>query len=163
MNKILHFHLLEFPGPETEVSLIGSIDLEVQGGWDAAIELKFPRDPRGSGAADTMTLGELLKDFFKVAYSDRSIAVVLQLTGDRLRRYLERRPSSEPLWTFEPGRMVELTPEAIAALPKTARDTTMGPFSQRGTVQGHCVFAEDIGTWKLVVYEVTSQNAAAEQ
>ncbi len=47
--------------------IAASLDLVI-GDVDAVIELKYPRDPEGAGAADTMTFGELLRDFYRLAW-----------------------------------------------------------------------------------------------
>lgn len=69
-----------------------SVDLVVGDGPDAVVELKYPRDPTGFGAADTMTFGELLRDFYRLAWLDLDDAWALQVMDSRLRGYLSRRP-----------------------------------------------------------------------
>lgn len=77
---------------ETEVRIpdVGVIDLAMHGDRSVAIEFKYPRDPGSSASADTMTLGELLKDVYKVALSgfDQGLVVqllIVQLLDSRLR------------------------------------------------------------------------------
>lgn len=51
---------------EHRVPGIGPIDLVIDAAnhpMGAAVEIKFPRDPKEKNSADTMTVGELLNDF----------------------------------------------------------------------------------------------------
>jgi hypothetical protein len=86
----------------------GKIDLVIGRNHDAvAVEFKFPRDSRTGNSPDTMTLGELLKDVYRLAavpsFGERWAVMFL---NDRLRRYLERRTDCR--WTFEVGEEQEL-------------------------------------------------------
>jgi hypothetical protein len=85
----------------------GSIDLVIDDPPIAAIEFKFPRDPRAFNAADTMTVGELLKDFYRMDRFGVADAWVVQLLGDRLLHHLSRR--SELAWATDCGDMLMLT------------------------------------------------------
>lgn len=97
----------------------GAVDLVVDDPLEAAIEFKFPRDSASVGAADTMTHGEMLKDFYRVAAlpSDVDRWVVL-LIHRRLRGYLERR--ADPGWCFDVGQTFELSAGLADRLPATA-------------------------------------------
>ncbi len=107
----------EWPHPDLKGC---RVDLVVGGGMpDALIEFKFPREPNGLNAAWTMTLGEILKDLYRLAVyrgaADRLFALV---ESDLLSRYLA---SAGRRYGFDlaAGR-VELEPARIATLPPTA-------------------------------------------
>jgi hypothetical protein len=52
---------------EYRIAGIGPIDLVIDAPTlTAAVEIKFPRDPTGTGSSDTMTVGELLNDFCRL-------------------------------------------------------------------------------------------------
>lgn len=103
----------------SEPRIEGKLDLVVGDPPSAVVELKFPRDPRASMPPDTMTMGEMLRDFYRLARLDASERWVAQLVSDRLRRYLERR--SDVSWTFERDATMSVTAGACARLPQTAR------------------------------------------
>lgn len=52
------------------------------------IELKYPRDSRSGISPDTMTLGELLRDFLRVAAVPADQPWVVQILNPRLQRFL---------------------------------------------------------------------------
>lgn len=104
----------------------GKLDLfvELDGGESAAIEFKYPRDARGPISPDTMTLGEMLSDFHRVARLPVHHRWVVQLVGDRLRGYLTRVAERHPIiWPDGTGVSLALTGAAIVGLPGTARSS----------------------------------------
>lgn len=120
----------------------GKLDLVVTTkAGPAVVELKYPRGSRSGVSPDTMTLGELLRDFLRVALvpaSDRWVVVVLE---PELRRYLSRRGSS--LWTDEPEGTLVLERAVLEALPKTARDA-IGSMEWLLPVRATCVVAAPV-------------------
>lgn len=66
------------------------MDLVVDSPPTVAVELKYPRDPTEQNAADTMTLGELLRDLYRLARLDAQ-GWALQVIDERLRGFLTRR------------------------------------------------------------------------
>lgn len=98
----------------------GRLDLLVDAGSERAhvVEIKFPRDP--SGAADTMTLGELLSDVYRLSLVTCQRRFAVQIIDQRLLRYLDGR--AMPLgWSWPRlGESFRLTPEMVGRLPKTA-------------------------------------------
>ncbi len=122
----------------------------------AVIELKFPRDARGPISPDTMTLGELLRDFHRVARVAAQDRWVVQVINSRLMRYLERVAERHPLvWVSETGRRFVISGDAVSSLPKTALDA-LGPWRRDVTVEADCRFAESVSDGlRLVAYEVT--------
>lgn len=130
----------------------GKIDLVVGRNEEAtAIEFKFPRDSRTGISPDTMTLGELLKDIYRLAavpsFGTRWAVMFL---NDRLRRYLERRTDCR--WTFEVGEELALSPEGFARLPQTA-SRGLGEWAE-ASVAAVCQVSEAVSGHRLVAYEV---------
>lgn len=142
---------------EHRVRSIGALDLVVDpvpGNPEtmaAAVEIKFPRDPRERNAADTMTVGELLNDFYRLARIDAPERWALQVIGTRLGRHLGAR--RDVRWTLVEGETLSLGPEVLGGLPLTARRAVIGEVEGLGlTVTCRTVCALDELT--LVSYEV---------
>lgn len=134
----------------------GKLDLVV--GWNKeaiAVEFKFPRDSRTGISPDTMTLGELLKDVYRLAsvpsYGERWAVMFL---NDRLRRYLERRTDCQ--WTFEVGEELAFSPEGFALLPQTA-SRGLGEWAG-ASAAAVCRVSEAFSGHRLVAYEVLGQT-----
>lgn len=107
----------------TPVLVKGKLDLVLDPPDGVVVELKYPRDSRTGFSPDTMTLGELLRDFLRVAAVSAGDRWVVQVLNDRLVKYLIAAFARYDLvWASVPGQTLELQPEAIAALPATARD-----------------------------------------
>lgn len=137
---------------EVRVPGIGPVDLVVGHPPSIVVELKFPRDPVATNAPDTMTAGELLRDFARLAACGASRqAIALHVLPDRLRRHLNNR--RDVRWAWEPGQELELTPEIATAMPKTARDS-MRLDEFVGTITATCIFAGSTGDLSILVYEV---------
>ncbi|MBM6399788.1 hypothetical protein [Phycicoccus sonneratiae] len=136
----------------------GKVDLVVT---DVAgrtiVEMKYPRGSRTSVSPDTMTLGELLRDFLRVALvpaADRWVVLVLEPS---LRRYLARRDAA--WWTESPGGAVVLNRGELESLPKTARDA-IGPLQWLLPVQATCVVAEPVDLdLALFAYQVDAPGS----
>ena len=119
----------------------------------ALIEVKFPREPKEVNAAWTMTLGEVLKDFYRLAaYPGEVDRVFVYVEGASLRRYMAgatRRYGVE-LDTD----MVTLAPAAITRLPTTALETIGEDLSRhRVTARRLALIAVD-DTLRLAIYHV---------
>jgi hypothetical protein len=98
----------------------GALDLVLDAPSGTAIEFKFPRDSARINP-DTMTLGELLRDFLRVASVPAEDRWVVQIIGDRLMRYLNGVESRYRLrWFADAGDTLHLHPAVLAGLPKTA-------------------------------------------
>ena len=138
----------EYLAPE----LLGrKVDLVVDPPGGAVIELKYPRDSRIGPSPDTMTLGELVRDFLRVAAVPASERWVVQLLNPRLRRYLMGIHRRHPLqWAVAEGTILELHPVTLAGLPETAR-RAIGGALLRESVTAECVLAEPIDD-ALVLY-----------
>jgi hypothetical protein len=96
------------------------VDLVVNGRQQALIELKYPREPNLVNAAWTMTLGEILQDFYRLAaYPGDVDRIFVYVETGRLRTYMARSASR---YGIDLDRtMVLLSPADAATLPATAR------------------------------------------
>lgn len=99
----------------------GKLDLILDPPGGVIIELKYPRDSRTGFSPDTMTLGELVRDFLRVAVVPAQQRWVVQVLNPRLRRYLTRLAQRHQLdWALSEGNPVVLHPDVLTGLPGTA-------------------------------------------
>lgn len=130
----------------------GAVDLVVDDPLEAAVEFKFPRDPTVMNAPDTMTHGELLKDFYRVAALPPALdRWAVLLVHHRLRGYLERR--TEPRWRFGVGQAFELPAGLADRLPATARRSLAAHVE--ASAHFKCEFSFPVGELTLVAYRPT--------
>lgn len=129
----------------------GPLDLVI--GSEVAFELKFPRDARSGASPDSMTFGELLRDFYRLARVAMPQRFVVEMIGDRLRRHLERR--SEVAWTWTPPTELILPAGLRGELPATAAGR-LPAWTESMTVTARCEYAATFGGWTLAVYSVDS-------
>jgi hypothetical protein len=140
----------------------GKVDLAIETDPAAVVEFKFPRDPTNSGAADTMTLGEVLRDFYRLALLPTSERWVVLLLDARLLRYVRAAAQRYDLgWADDLGSELTLT-SAIDGLPKTARDA-LGAALPKTDVTASCLVAADAGPGlTLLAYRLHASAARAE-
>lgn len=131
---------------------VGRIDLIVDTPADVAVEFKFPREPKETNAASTMTFGELLKDFYRVAMLGPAQGWVVQLYRPSLARYLAARTELE--WTVEPGSTLALPAGLSDRLPATAQ-RALGPVAA-GPVRARCEVAAPVGDEVLAAYRIVA-------
>ena len=143
----------------TPVLVKGKLDLVLDPPDGVVVELKYPRDSRTGFSPDTMTLGELLRDFLRVAAVSAGDRWVVQVLNDRLVKYLIAAFARYDLvWASVPGQTLELQPEAIAALPVTARDA-IGAAAVPGLVRARLELREPVGDkLTLFAYRVASMT-----
>jgi hypothetical protein len=104
----------------------------------ALVELKYPREPNPANAAWTMTLGEVLKDFYRLAsYPGAVDRVFVYVETAHLRRYMAGVATR--FGVDLDADTVVLRPAEVAALPATATGI-IGP--------------------RLAVHQVTAQRLA---
>lgn len=97
------------------------LDLTVDGVHGTIVELKYPRDSRTGISPDTMTLGEILRDFCRVGLVDAQDRWVAQVINTRLANYLARAARKYDLdWAIESGDRMVLSRKALSGLPRTA-------------------------------------------
>lgn len=132
----------------------GKLDLVIDPPAGTVIEFKFPRDSRSGISPDTMTLGELLRDFIRVATVPADDRWVVQLLNDRLVRYLDAACRRYGLGLVRnQGADFRLDVDRLAALPTTAT-RAIGP-GVRAAVRGRCVVATAVGEGlSLFAYQV---------
>lgn len=144
--------------PEHPVPAVaGKLDLVIDDPPTAGIEFKFPRDSRTGPSPDPMTLGELLKDYFRLAHLDIAERWIVQVLNDRMRRYLTRR--SEIRWVWESGEVLSIPADVIRTFPLT----TQRVFSTANWMTHAAVGARSAGSysfagWTLTAYEVLAQE-----
>lgn len=150
---------IEVPTP---VLVKGKLDLVIDPPDGVVAELKFPRDSRTGVSPDTMTLGELLRDFLRVAAVAADDRWVVQLLNDRLVDYLIAAFARYDLgWASAPGDVLELRPQAIAALPTTAKDA-IGAAALPGVVTATFALREPVGQkLSLLAYRVDPLSPGA--
>ncbi|WP_197285705.1 hypothetical protein [Nocardiopsis sp. NRRL B-16309] len=108
---------VELPHPELKGS---RIDLVVGQPPSAFIEFKYPREPNEKNAAWTMTLGEVLKDFYRLAACPGAAErLFVYVETPRLRRYMAGIAQRHGI-ALDVDEVV-LPPDAMAQLPMTAR------------------------------------------
>ncbi len=126
---------------QTPVLAGGKIDLTVDGADGTIIELKYPRASRTAISPDTMTLGELIRDFLRVAVVAASDRWVVQVLQPELRRYLSRRDGLS--WPTAVGEQLVLTREGLCAMRKTTLDA-IGSLPWHLPVIATCVLAHPV-------------------
>ena len=139
-----------------------AVDLVVSGSSSAAIEFKYPREPRETNAAWTQHLGEALKDFYRLAdmpaqFTDRWC---VQLLSGRMLRYLDGVADRHGVrFGLTAGQPTVLEPGRIRALPATAHRSLSRWLAGLPRVEAHCVAVHRIGNdLRLVVHSVASVN-----
>lgn len=141
----------EWPHP----ALPGSrVDLVVGGEPPAAIvEVKYPRERDERNEAWTMALGEILKDFYRLALcpgiADRLFVYV---EVGRLRRYMARIARSYGI-DFDADTMV-LRPSDSAKLPTTATGIIGADLAAHHVTASRIVLIEVDDNLRLAVYRV---------
>jgi hypothetical protein len=140
--------------PEYPVPAVGGkIDLVIDDPPTAAIEFKFPRDSRTGISPDTMTLGELLKDFYRLTYLQIPDCWVVQMINDRMRRFLDRRTELE--WVWNRGETLVFPADLIQCLPATAQRVFSGcNWLADRPVPITCAGSFSSAGWTLAAYQV---------
>jgi hypothetical protein len=141
---------------EWRIDGIGPVDLAVDAPeLSAVVEFKFPRDPREKNSADTMTLGELLKDFWRLARIEATAERwAFQIVGSPLGRYLGRRP--DIAWTTTVGQEFCIRRDVAALLPATAQ-RQLPTFAAECDVNARCEWGRTACDLTLAAYRVTTQ------
>jgi hypothetical protein len=128
------------------------VDLAVGQPPGTLVEFKYPREPRDTNAAWTMTLGEVLKDFYRLsAYPGRVTRVFAYAESRRLRRYML---GAAEKYGIDIDRLTfTIAPATVAALPNTARDI-IGPASATPITAKRLTVVEVDEDLRLSVYLV---------
>lgn len=136
---------------EQPIAGVGRVDLLLDQPDGAAIEFKFPREPDPANAADAMTFGEILRDFYRLARLGVADAWVVQILQPRLRQYLVTQPKVS--WTYTPGETIVLPGGLRDELLKSTRDAI--PEWATEEVRALCCAAHSIDDDLLVVYRIS--------
>lgn len=136
-----------------------AVDLVVSGPDSAAVEFKYPQEPRGTNAAWTQHLGEALKDFYRLAHMPAPFTSLwcVELLSERMRRYLDGVADPHGVrFGLTPGQKTVLDPTLVRALPATAHKGLVRWEASLPTVEARCSAAHQIGSdLQLVVHPVT--------
>jgi hypothetical protein len=140
----------------------GKLDLVVDPPGGVVIELKYPRDSRTGMSPDTMTFGELLRDFLRVAIVPADARWVVQVLNPRLVRYLDGACHRHGLhWPTVGGDVLELRPESLSALPGTAT-RAIGAVAGSATVTSTCAVVASVDDeLTLYAHQVAAAVASA--
>ncbi len=135
-----------------------SVDLAVGEPVHTAVEFKYPREPNETNAAWTQHLGELLKDFYRLAHLPEQVAErwCVQLVSDRLRRYLDGVERNYGVrLPMKAGDSTVLDAPGQRALPATAWRLISPWVDETDSVRARCVQVADAGAGlRLVVHRV---------
>ncbi|MGB3686592.1 MAG: hypothetical protein WA991_12285 [Ornithinimicrobium sp.] len=135
-----------------------AVDLVVATEPGAAIEFKYPREPREKNAAWTQHLGELLKDFYRLAYMPEGFEQrwCVQLLTPRVQQYLAGVGDRHRVCiALEPGRTTGLDPQVVRALPATATAQLARWLAHPEPVVATCIESRQVGQLALVVHAVS--------
>jgi len=141
----------------------GRLDLVRRGpAGDAALEFKFPRN--GAGAADTMSVGEIVNDLIRLSrLTDYEACWFVAVIDARFMGYLSRRPYWN--WPTTPGAELTFTASDLAQMPETARRSAHRSEGFEA-LSATTVVAEPVGFATLLTLRVHSgmgSNAGASQ
>ena len=147
---------------ETEWRRFGvrdSVDLALLHEPKAAIEFKYPREPRESNAAWTQHAGETIKDFYRLAYMPPEFAErwAVQLVTPRFDRYISNFQERYGIrLAMHPGHTTILEPAAVRALPATATRILDRWIGEPHTVRANCVAEYQVADLRLLVHRVVA-------
>lgn len=135
-----------------------AVDLVVSDPHLAAVEFKFPREPRETNAAWTQHLGEALKDFYRLAHMPAEFEHrwCVQLLSTRMRRYLDGVADRHGVRLgLTAGSQTDLNPARIRALPATAHKGLARWLDDLPPIHAKCVAVHPIGSdLRLTVHSV---------
>lgn len=140
-----------------------AIDLAVGRPVMAAVEFKFPREPVATNAAWTQHLGELLKDFYRLAHLPMHVSErwCVQVISERMRRYLDGVADRCGVrLAMTAGETTVLEPGIHGVLPATAA-RLVSPWVNSEAVTARCtdVLAAGAGL-RLVLHRVDASAPA---
>lgn len=136
------------------------IDLAVGEPETAFIEFKYPREPAEKNAAWTMTLGEVLKDLYRLAaYPGQVDRIFVYAESRRLRDYMTA--SSQRYGVDIDRTDVSITPAQAGLLPATAT-AILGHLSESKVTATRLTIAEIDDGLRLAVYRVDEATIPAD-
>jgi hypothetical protein len=116
----------------------GHVDLVVGDPTTTAVEFKFPREPVEKNAAWTQALGEVMKDYYRVAVlpPDVQTRLTVLVSTARLRRYLGGVADRHGVDVL--AGQLKLIPAQVLALPPTAL-RILGEWARTVEVTAHAL------------------------
>ncbi|WP_205014194.1 hypothetical protein, partial [Nocardioides albidus] len=131
-----------------------AVDLVLTAPNLSAIEFKFPREPRETNAAWTQHLGELLKDYYRLATMPAEFTErwCVQLLSTRMQRYLSGVADRHRVTLgLRPGARTLLDPTAVAGLPGTAQKALARWKQALPSVSSTCTATQRVGPDLILV------------
>jgi hypothetical protein len=140
-----------------------AVDVVHLGTPRAALEFKYPREPRETNAAWTQHLGEALKDLYRLATmpSDFETRWCVQLLSMRVLRYLDGVNARHGLrFGLSTGTSTVLEPALVRALPATAHKGLGRWLPDLPLVEARCIWVHPVGQeLRLVLHSVRETRA----
>ncbi len=140
-----------------------AVDMAVGQPVTSAVEFKFPREPVETNAAWTQHLGELLKDFYRLAQLPAQVTDrwCVQVISERMRRYLDGIADRYGVrLAMVAGETTVLEPQVHQVLPATAA-RLLAPWADGFAVTARCTDVLTAGTGlRLVVHHVDATTAS---
>jgi len=130
-------------------SVPDAVDLVVSDLEPAAVEFKFPREPREKNAAWTQHLGEALKDFYRLAHMPPEFVHrwCVQLLSTRMRRYLDGVTDRHGVrFGLTTGSVTVLDPGRVRALSATTQKGLARWLDELPPIHARCVAVHPIGS-----------------
>lgn len=148
----------ERPHPKLKGS---RVDLVVGQPPVALIEFKYPREPNEKNAAWTMTLGEVLKDLYRLAaFPGRTDRLFVYVETSRLRHYMAgaaRRHGFDL-----DSKHVALRPAMAAGLPETAARIIGRELAAHEVTARRVVLLDIDDGLRLAVYDVDALDGMSD-
>lgn len=140
-----------------------AVDLVVTSPELAAIEFKYPREPRQTNAAWTQHLGESLKDFYRLASMPAGFSQrwCVQLWSRLVNAYFDGVATRTGLALgTKPGQRTYLDPSIVTALPATATGSLHRWLPDLPVVSAVCAASEWVSSDLLLIAHAVEQAAA---
>lgn len=146
---------IEVPDPDLGRGKLDLVHDSARG--RAVVELKYPRGARSGPSPDPMTMGEVLRDFLRVASvraAERWVVLVLEA---KFQAYLTRRPGLT--WPTHVNEELLLERDLLSAMSSTTR-SAIGTRAWRLPVRATCAVAAPVGE-RLALHAFSVQGAPA--
>jgi hypothetical protein len=135
-----------------------AVDLVVTKPTLAAVEFKFPREPRETNAAWTQHLGEVLKDFYRLAAMPAEVGDrwCVLLLSNRMRRYLDGVSNRHNVHVGSAaGELTRIDPDQVRGLPTTAVRILSRWMDRLPVLEARCAAVHRVGNdLRLVIHAV---------
>ena len=132
------------PGSSDSVDLV----VAAPAGAMSALEFKYPREPREQNAPWTQQVGDIVKDYYRLAYMPAEFEGrwCVQLFSRRVSEFLARTGDRYGVRLgLTPGTRTVLEPATVRALPATALGRLERWLDSDEVVSSSCVAAHPVG------------------